>query len=379
VADSTTFFGLDVHKDSITVALYLPGEKEPVEWKEGNTEASLRRLTRRLKKRASGQLQGCYEAGGCGYAVQRTLAGHGVKCQVVAPSLIPKKPGERVKTDRRDARKLGQLLRAGMLTEVQPPTPEQEADRDLVRAREDALDDRMRARHRLSKFLLRRGIKWTGRSNWTVTHMVWLQRLKFEHASEQEAFDGHLTAVQMASERLSSLTQAIELLAQEERYREPVGALRCLRGIDTLSAMVVLTELLGVARFESPRQLMAYLGLTPSEHSSGNQATRGGITKTGNRYVRRILVEAAWHYRHQPRASKTLLKRRRGQPSWAVAMAEKAQKRLSRRFWKLILSSNKSPKVAATAVARELAGVIWAMLMKLEQGSSASTRVSPSA
>lgn len=380
MTNSTTFFGLDTHKKSISVALYLPGEQVPIEWKEANTEASLRRLARRLKKRASGELQGCYEAGGCGYAVQRTLASHGVECQVVAPSLIPRKPGERVKTDRRDARKLGQLLRAGLLTQVQPPTPQQEADRDLCRARGQARDDRMRARHRLSKFLLRRGITWSDGSNWTKAHMRWLARLSFECDSAQQVYNDYLSAEHLASERLSSLTQAIEALAGEQTYREAVGAMRCLRGVDTLTAMTVLTELLGVARFESPRQLMSYLGLTPSEHSSGDKASRGRITKTGNKHVRRILVEAAWHYRHHPRVGQMLQKRRRGQPPWAVAMAEKAQRRLHRRYWKLTLGSKKTPNKVATAVARELAGVIWAMLMQLESSASQPPiRMAPSA
>jgi len=220
---------------------------------------------------------------------------------VVAPSLIPRKAGDRIKTDRRDAKKLADLYRAGMLTEVHPPTEEDESVRDLCRAREDAHEDLVRSRHRLSKLLLRRGWQWVGgKKAWGKGYRLWVRSLRLDHPEDQLVLDDYLLTIEQIETRLTALDQQIERVSQQERYAPVIGALRSFRGIDTLTAMTLVAELHDFMRFDSARGLMAYLGLVPSEHSSGGKRSRGGITKTGNGHVRRLMIEAAWHYRHRP-------------------------------------------------------------------------------
>jgi transposase len=293
---------LDSHKESIQVAMLLPGETKPVEWQAANDAATVSRMVKKVRRQAPGEARFCYEAGPCGYALQRWIRALGVTCVVVAPSLIPRKSGERIKTDRRDARKLAELYRACLLAEVHPPTEADEAVRDLCRAREDAHDDLIRNRHRVTKLLLRRGHSWA----------------------------------------------------------EPVGAPRCFRGIDTITAMTIVAELHSFMRFHSPRGLMAYLGLVPSEHSSGGKRRQGGLTLAGNSHVRRLLIESAWHYRHRPSVA-NLARRRRGQPPRVIALADKAMYRLHRRFNRMLAKGKPRPKIVA-AVARELVGFVWATL-----------------
>jgi transposase len=279
---------------------------------------------------------------------------------VVAPALIPRKPGERVKTNRRDARKLAELGRAGVLTAVQPPTAEAEAVRDLARARDDAREDLQRCRHRLGKLLLRRGLHYAGR-NWTRAHRQWIAALTWAHAAERTVVDDYLLAIDHTEARLHGLDARLGEIAETEPYREPVGWLRCFRGIDTLTAMLILAELHDFRRFASARALMAYLGLVPGEHSSGAQQRRGPITRTGNALVRRLLVETAWHYQHRPGVGVALRRRRRGQPARVIAIADQAQQRLCRRFRRLVAAHKPAPKVAV-AIARELTGFLWATL-----------------
>jgi len=360
VTERSTFVGLDTSKAAIQVAL-LREDGTFLEWKEKTDAKSVTRLVRRLKKEAVGELQVCYEAGPCGYALQRQLTAAEVACVVVAPSLIPVKPGERIKTDRRDARHLAQCHRAGTLTVVRPPTEAEEAARDLCRAREAAREDLGRCRHRLGKLLLRRGLHHPGRA-WTVAHRRWLQSLRFAEAAEQLVFDDYLRAIEHLDERLRELERAISELSQAAPYREPVAWLRCYRGIDTVTAMALVTELHGIERFGTARALMAYVGLVPSEHSSGATRRQGGITKAGNRRVRRLLIEASWHYRHKPAVGAKLRARRNGQPGWVIAHADRAQARLHKRYWRLLLQGKATNK-AATAIARELAGFVWATLV----------------
>jgi len=357
-----SYVGLDVHKESITVALLKAGERGVIEWKVGNTAAEVRKLGRRLLRESGRQVKACYEAGPCGYGVQRQLQALGVDCVVVAPSLIPVKPGERVKTDRRDARKLATYLRDGLLTEVRPPTPAEEAVRDLCRARGDAREDLMRSRHRLSKMLLRRGLRYPGKNTWGAAHRRWLATICWEHEAERVVFADYRFAVEQLEERLKGLDAALAAQAEQEPYRERVGWLLCFRGIQIVTAMTILAELHGFERFTTARELMAYLGLVPSEHSSGERTQRGAITKTGNQHARRILVECAWHYRGEPAARRTLARRRAGQPAWVISIADRAQQRLHRRFWHLVLAGKKVPQKAVVAVARELVGWIWAVL-----------------
>ena len=364
----STFVGLDAHKKFISVAMLLPGEKQPVEWQVANQPAEIRRLTRKLSKKGVGEIRCCYEAGPLGYGLKRQLeTGGEIICEVIAPALIPIKVGDRVKTDSRDARKLAELLRAGLLTEVRAPTPEEESVRDLTRCRADAKQDQTRARHRLSKFLLRRDLNYTG-NPWTQAHSRWLSTMSLEQEADRAVFDDYVRAIELVGERLKALDEKIEALSKREPFATPVAWLRCFHGIDTTTAMIIVTELHDIRRFESARSLMAYLGLVPSEHSSGGREVRGAITKAGNQHLRRVLVEAAHHVRHQPRIGPTLRKRRAGAPGAAINIADRAHVRLHRRYWRLV-NAGKQPNKARVAVARELAGFIWGALIDCQRAA----------
>jgi transposase len=283
-------------------------------------------------------------------------------CVVVAPSLTPVKPGSRVKTDRRDARKLAGLLRAELLTEVHPPSEEQEAFRDLCRCREDVQQDLIRARHRMSKFLLRRHCIYNEtKHHWGTRHMAWLQQLRFEDPASQAVFDSYKLSIEQMDERLLQLENKMGEFGCQEPYREPVGWLRCFRGIDMVTAVSLVAELHDFRRFTSPRQLMSYLGLTPTEDSSGERERRGSITKAGNGHVRRLLVEAAWHNRSRPAIGLPLRQRRQGQPARVIAITDRAQERLYRRWVRMTFKGKPSQKVVV-AMAREMVGYIWAVL-----------------
>jgi transposase len=360
--EASTFVGLDVHKNTISVALLRPGQPQ-VEWSLANETVAICRLIRKLEREAEGRLRCCYEAGPTGFVLQRQLTRAGIDCRVIAPSLIPVKPGARIKTDRRDARKLAELLRAGLLTEVKPPTEEEEAVRDLTRSRDDAQRDLTRARNRLSKFLLRRGCVYVvGRKpTWSAKYRAWLRALTFPRRADQVVFEDYLLAVEQVEGRLQGLNEEIESVAQGQPWREPVQALRCFHGIDTVTAVALVAELHAPQRFPHPRQLMSYLGLVPREHTSGMRERRGGITGTGNRHVRRLLVEAAWHYRHKPVVGRTLRLRRREQSPKAIALADRALRRLTLRQRRM-LYQGKHPNLVTIAVARELAGFVWNVL-----------------
>lgn len=359
---TTTFVGLDTHKRSIHAAIRRPGEAEVIDHAMATDETTVRRWGKRVLREAPGAVVCAYEAGPLGFVLQRRLVALGIECQVVAPALIPVKPGDRVKTDRRDARKLVDLLRAGLLTEVHPPSSQQEAVRDLCRAREDAKHDLLRCRQRLGMFLLRRGITWTpGRCAWTQPHRTWLRSIRFEQFTDQVVFDDSLLAVEQLEARIASLVEQLEAICQEDPYREPVGWLRCFRGIDTITAITIMAELHDIRRFKTARPLMAYLGLVSSEQSSGDRRRRGGITKAGNSHVRRVLIEAAWHYRHRPLIGVTLRRRRHGQPSRVIAIADRAQQRLCRRYRRLSERGKPVNKIVV-AVARELVGFLWSAL-----------------
>jgi transposase len=356
----TTYVGVDAHKKDLFIAMLIGDRPTPVTWTVPNEPAAVRRLVRKLEREAPGPVQCCYEAGPCGYALQRQVATARVSCQVIAPALIPRKPGERIKTNRRDARKLAELLRAGLLTEVRPPTLAEEAVRDLCRARDDAREDLQRCRHRLGKLLLRRGLHYSGR-NWTRQHRRWIDSLEWTHPAERVVVDDYLLAIDHVEARLIELDARLTEIAQTEPYREPVGWLRCFRGIDTLTAILMLAELHDFRRFPNARALMAYLGLVPGEDSTGEHHRRGRITRTGNALVRRLLIETAWHYQHRPSIGAALTRRRKGQPPRVIAIADKAQQRLCRRFRRLAEQHKPAPKIAV-AIARELAGFLWAAL-----------------
>jgi transposase len=356
----TTYVGIDAHKKDLVVAMLIGTATTPVAWQLANETAAVRRLVRKLEREAPGPVRIFYEAGPCGYALQRQMTTDRIACDVIAPALMPRKPGERVKTNRRDARKLAELGRAGLLTVVQPPTPADEAVRDLARARDDAREDLQRCHHRLGKLLLRRGLHYVGR-NWTQAHRRWVNSLPWTHAAERAVVDDYLLAIDHTEARLLELDARLAEIADQEPYRTPVGWLRCFRGIDTLTAMLILAELHDFRRFGSARALMAFLGLVPGEDSSGEKHRRGRITKMGNALVRRVLVEASWHYQHGPGVGRALAARRQGQPSRVIAIADKAQQRLCRRFRRMLTAHKPAPKIAV-AVARELAGFLWAAL-----------------
>ena len=361
---SITWVGIDAHKKTLAVAVAQVGRTQIEEFTIDNNERAVKRLVRRLERDAKGrEIRICYEAGPCGYALQRQLhASSSVVCDVVAPSLIPRKPGERVKTDRRDARKLLDLYRAGLLTAVVPPTPQQEAIRDLCRCREDVRADLGRSRHRLVKMLVRRGHIFISTSRlWSEAHRRWLQSIEFGDEIDRVIFAEYRLAIDQAERRLKAMDDEIEKAAQLPIYREQVAWLRCFRGIDTTVAMIFIAELHGIERFESPRQLAAYLGLVPSVHSSGDTTRRGAITKTGNGHIRRALVQTCWHYRHHASVGRAMRARREGQPQRVLTIADHAQRRLTTRYRRLLARGKPTNKIVI-AIARELVGFLWATL-----------------
>lgn len=363
--EGSTFVGLDVHKLSISVAVLLPGHETPVEWEIPNEPAAIRRMLQRVSRMAGGDVRFCYEAGPCGYALQRQITNWSeASCLLAAPALIPRKPGERIKTDRRDARKLAVLFRAGLLTEVQPLTEADEAARDLSRARGDLREDLVRARHRLSKFLLRRAIVFTpGKRAWTKAHRRWLTSLRFDNP-DAAVFADYLLAIDLLEQRMQGLVAHINRLAVDSRYADAVATLRCFRSIDTITAVGLAVELHSFGRFTAPRSLMSFVGLVPSESSSGGHRRQGAITKTGNGHVRRFFVETAWNYRHRPHVGPALRARREGQSPRAIAIADRAMLRLYRRYQQMLLRGV-VPQKAVVAMARELVGFVWAALWPL--------------
>ena len=361
------FVGLDVHAATISVAV---ADGEEVVRSVGtipNEPGSIRRLIKKLGP--ARRVRVCYEAGPCGYVVYRQLKSLGVHCDVVAPTLVPVKAGDRVKTDRRDAKKLAHCYRAGDLTAVWVPDEAHESLRDLVRAREAAKKDQLRARHRLQKFLLRQGVQRPdGMTPWTLKHLVWVGGHQFEQPARQETFQDYLHEVGGARERIERLEKSIEKALGQ--VPEPMAALveglQALRGVGLLSAATIVAEVGPLSRFPHPRQLMAYAGLVPSEHSSGGKTIRGGITKTGNAHLRRVLVEAAWGYRHQPSLWGALRRRQQGVSERIKAIAWKAQLRLHRRYQRL-QARGKPRQYVTTVVARELVGFLWAVAFEVEK------------
>lgn len=355
--DSTVYVGLDVHKESITAAYAIDGGDVEVLGKIATTKTEIDRLCVRLQSKAR-HVRAVYEAGPCGYGLLRRLQSNGFDCMVCAPSMIPKKPGERVKTDRRDAINLARLLRTGDLSAVYVPSVEDEAFRDLARAWAGARDDLGQARRRLKSFLLTHGIRYIGRANWGAAHRRWLSKYTFENPWRQLAFEEHRRTVEDRLAQCDRLEAALREAVGSWRFYPAVLALQAMRGIQFVTAVGLLSEMGDLSRFEHPRQLMAWLGVTPSEHSSGGSRRTGSITKAGNSYARKLLVEAAWSYRHAARVSKQIQPRHEGLPKPIVDRAWDAQLRLCRRFRKLA-ARGKHVNIAAVAVARELAGFIW--------------------
>lgn len=364
---NTIFVGLDVHKNSIDVALADDGRNGDVRF-YGTIDGSLEALLKVVRKLQStgAMLRFVYEAGPCGYQIYRSLTDKGLDCIVVAPSQIPRKCGERIKNDRRDALNLARLYRSGELTPVYVPTAEDEAMRDLTRGREDAVKALRVARQHLLAFLLRHGFRYSGQSYWSKAHLNWIADIKMEHRAQQIALQEYVHAVQEQLERVQRLTQLIRDVLPHWQMGPMVHALQALRGVSLIVAATTVAELGDLTRFASPRQLMAYLGLVPSEHSSGGSTRRGGITKTGNGHVRRALTEAAHAYSHPARESRILLARLEGLPPQVRQIAWKAQLRLCGRFRRL-MGKGKNRKTVVTATARELAAFMWAIARHIQQ------------
>ena len=364
-----THVALDDSQRTIVAGILRPGAEAPELRSLPNEPRQLRRFFERLKR--EGRVLACYEAGPSGYDLYRQLCTLGVPCQVIAPALTPRKAGDRVKTDRRDAAKLVRLFRAGELTPIHVPDEAAEAVRDLLRCREDVQEDLLRWRHRLLKFLARHGRVYREGRNWSQRHWAWLRSQRFTLPALARTYEEYRWTVEQLLARVAELDREIAALAATAPYRAPVGWLRCFRGIDTLSAMGLLTEIQDFHRFARPRGLMAYVGLVPSEDSSGDRERRGHITKAGNSHVRRILVEAAWHYRHPPRIGAALARRSLGQPTAVLTQAWQAQQRLHRRYRQLV-GHGKRPPVAVVAIARELVGFLWAALATAEPSAQAA-------
>ena len=355
------YIGLDVHKETIAVAVARVGRAAPESRGEiANKPKTVAKLVERMNREFGGEvLLFCYEAGPCGYGLYRQLLELGHDCQVVAPSLIPKKPGERIKTDRRDACKLARTLRNGDLTAVWVPDEEQEAMRDLTRARDDMKGQERKARQQLNAYVLRHGHAWpSNKTRWTKTHYTWLESLKFAHDWQQVVLQEYIDAVKAASQRVADITAQMERVLPQWSLAPVVDSLVALRGIDKLAAMVLLAELGDISRFDSPKQLMAFLGLVPSEHTSGGRRRQGAITKTGNSHARRMLVESAWSYRFPARQTAHLKRKAAKASDEAKVIAWRAQKRLCGRY-RTLLQAGKNTKQTTVAIARELAGFIW--------------------
>lgn len=355
--DSTVFVGLDVHKDSIVVAYSVGFGEVEVLGKIAPRVSDIDRLCKRMQSKASNVVF-VYEAGPCGYGIHRQLTAKDYPCMVCAPSLIPRKPGERVKTDRRDAAKLVRALRAGDLSPVHVPTVEDEAFRDLVRAWGSAKQDLKQARQRLKAFLLVHDVRYSGRADWGPPHRRWISGYSFDSPWQQLAFEEHRRTIEDRLAQCARLETALREMAPQWRFYPTVQTLQALRGIQFTTAIGMLAELGDLSRFDHPRQLTAWLGLTPSEHSSGQRRRLGSITKTGNSRARRLLVEAAWSYRHPAKVSPAIQQRHDGLPKAIIDRAWDAQLRLCKRYRRLV-ARGKHPNVAVIAIARELAAFVW--------------------
>jgi len=355
--DITAYVGLDVHKDSIAVAVAAPGRAAPRF--VGTTGPRLAELTKALSHLGKpAQLHVAYEAGPCGYTLARELISRGYRCEVIAVAKTPRKPGERIKTDRRDALSLARYLRAGELTPVTIPDACDQALRDLSRAREDAVRARLKARQQLKAMLLRHGLRYEGKTSWTQAHERYLGQVSFEYPAQDIAYAEYRAAVRDANDRVERLTQALRKQTDGWRFAPVVNALMALQGIDFVTAATLVAELGDLTRFAHPKELMSYLGLVPSEYSTGESRSQGKITRAGNSHVRRVLIESAWSYRYSPRMSRDRVVRCEAQPKAVRDLAWQAQLRLCSRYRRLTARGLHQNKICV-AIARELAAFVW--------------------
>ncbi len=355
------YIGLDVDKQKIVVAKLPGGVSSAVEERViANTPSAVKKYFGPLSKQ--GDVVATYEAGCFGFGIYHQLTDLGVAAIVAAPGLIPRKPSDRLKTDRRDARTLAFALRAGQITGVHVPTKQDESVRDYLRMCEDLRDDMRKCKQRILLFLLRRSVRYEQGNPWTVKHMNWLATLDLGSPLDRQTLDSYLARLQELQSTCSQLASEVEKIAEDKRYREPVRTLTAFKGIKTLIALSFIAEIGDFRRFSCAAQFMAFLGLVPSEHSSGNKRRQGGITKAGNSHLRRLLVEAAWHYRSYHPTSRVLVERRRGVDPRIISYANRAGRRLNRKYMHMLLRGKRS-QVAVTAVSRELSGFIWGAMV----------------
>ena len=359
------YIGLDVHKNSIAIAIADNKRHGEVRY-YGQVKNDMEKLNKVLRKLISdgSELSCVYEAGPCGYHLYRYLTGNGIDCSVIAPSQIPRKSGDRIKTDRRDAITLAKLHRAGELTSVYVPTLEDEALRDLVRGREDAQKALRKSKQQLGAFLLRHHIIYSGKTMWSSAHFNWLADISMEHRAQQVMLQEYIDTVEDNGKRVDRLTSQIRDVSEQSQLAPLIKALQAMRGISLIVAATIAAELGDLRRFANPAQMMAYLGLVPSEHSSGEKTKRGAITKTGNGHVRKALIEAAQAYRLPARKSRVILKRQENLGKEVCRIAWKAQLRLCGRYWQLAAKGKKT-NVVKTAIAREIAGFAWAIAQEV--------------
>ena len=350
--------GMDVHKETVEISIFCVWDAEP--YLEKRMEADVAEIVKFLQRLGeTGKVKACYEAGCMGFVLYRALEAAGIECVVVAPGKLPRRVTERVKTDRRDARNLAKLYRAGEVTAIRIPTVSEEAARDYIRLREDMKKDIQRTKRRLLNFLLRLGFRYEGGACWTKKHREWIKSIPFADALQKETCEEYYSHLKELEERVVGIDKKIDEIAQSDRFREAVNRLRCFKGIDNLTALACVCEVGDFMRFPSAGSFMSYLGLVPREHSSGDKKRQGGITKAGNGHLRRLLIEASWHYRYPSPVGSRLQARRIGQPAEVIAYANKSMRRLQKKYLKLVIKRGKKSTVAVTAVARELAGFIW--------------------
>lgn len=360
--ESVYYVGMDVHKDSIRMAVLRGGERDTVY--EATFKNDISRIIRKLKDfSAKDKVIAAYEAGCMGYTLQRSLSDCGIECRVIAPNKLDRSGSQRIKTDARDAVLIARMIKHDEADTIRIPSRDDEAARDLLRCREDIKAELQRTRHQLSNLLLRSGYIYPGETHWTAKHKEWMQKLVFNPLPKREAFDQYFSHMTELEARLDRIDDNVTELAQTEPYRDKVARLRCLKGIEYLTALACVCEIGDFRRFPSAESFMSYLGLVPSERSSGAKRRQGGITKIGNSHIRKLLIEAGWHYRFSSPASKALKERRKGMDELVIAYADKALHRLSSKFKKLV-SLGKSSKTAVTATARELAGFIWGLMVE---------------